>query len=246
MSENISRKRRTTYPSATLKQAIELTQKIVESGLGKGPYTRQVITHTLGYSEASGLIAAKMAACVHFGIMTNNGSGYRLSSLGESLVDPTSENYKYNLCRAVNIPVLYAQLIADYNNHLLPRNLENLLMKHYNIDETVVPKVARVFRASLEYAGALKRGKVCCLDGYKPEQRTFDAMAQSLSTESSQHSPEPQRTTDDNVIPIILPETGITMAFPKEYAYDLSIGTFSNEITALRNKAISRKKGGLM
>lgn len=246
MPEIINRKRKTTYPSATLKQALELAQKIVKSGLGKGPYTRQVITHALGYSEASGLIAAKMAACVHFGIMTNNGSGYRLSSLGESLVDPTSGNYKYDLCRAVNTPVLYAQLITDYNNHLLPRNLENLLVKHYNIDETVVPKVARVFRASLEYAGALKRGKVCCLDEHKPEQQTLETATRSLPTESPQHSPEPQQATEDDAISIILPETGITMTFPKEYAYDLSVGTFSNEITALRNKAINRRKGGNM
>ena len=220
MSEIINRKRKTTYPSATLKQALELTQKIVQSGLGKGPYTRQVITHALGYSEASGLVAAKMAACVHFGIMTNSGNGYRLSSLGESLVDPTSENHKYDLCRAVNTPVLYAQLIADYNNHLLPRNLESLLVKHYNIDEAVVPKVARVFRASLEHAGALKCGKVCCLDEHKPEQQTLDTITQDLPAKSPPHIPAPHPATEDDILSVSLPETGIPMTFPQEYAYD--------------------------
>lgn len=242
-------KRGATYPAATLKQAIELAKKIAQSELGDGPYTRQVIAHSLGYSEASGLIAAKMAACVHFGIMTNNGNGYRFSTLGKHLVDSSYANQKQALGEAARTPLLYNRLISDFGKECLPDDLEELLTKNYNINPAVAPKVARVFRSSLEYAGLLNRGKIHCANNHSNESMaTNNPSLRSFSEQvpiQNSHNDLKSANLKDEFIRITLPETGIIMLFPKEYAYDLGIGTFSDEITALRNKALKEKGGNM-
>lgn len=256
MSKNTVSKRGATYPAVTLRQAVELAQKIAMSKLGNGPYTRQVIAHALGYSEASGLIAAKMAACVHFGIMTNNGNGYRFSSLGKRLVNPNDINRGRTLGEAVNNPLLYSRLINDFGGDNFPYDLEELLARKYNINPTVAPKVARIFRSSLEYAGLLNQGKICRSNSHSNESMAVTKLDKaavdnhSLTTYHkqafAQSDRDPKLTDSKNdVIKITLPETGIIILFPKKYAYDLGIGTFSNEITALRDKALKEKGGNM-
>ncbi len=257
MTQEKIKKRGATYPSVTLKQATELTRKIVEAGLGGGPYTRQVISHTLGYSDASGLIAAKMAACVHFGIMTNNGKGYCLSSIGKELVNPSPDDNKHGLIEAIKQPTLYAALIRDFNGQTLPADLEVQLMESYNVNPAVAPKVARVFRTSLEYVGALKRNRVCYPSEHADEREVAQRPTVPPVEGSTSDGPSPETIAfrgealrhepiEGGDIHIALPETGIVVSFPKKYAYDLGMGTFSAEIAALHDKALNAQKGGKM
>lgn len=51
------------------------------------------------------------------------------------------------------------------------------------------------------------------------------------------------------MIKLCLPGTDVVVIFPKKYAYDLSVGEFSEGIKTLREdvmKAINRQEGGKM
>lgn len=249
------KKRGAIYPAVTLKQAVEMAQEIA-TVLGTGPYTRQIISRRLGYSEVSGLTAAKLSSCVHFGLMTNNGSGYRLTALGQRLVSPSAESQTADLFTAVSAPLLYAQLIDHFTGRELPRNLDEILINSYGIGETVAGKVARTFRASADYAGILNKGRLLLLgrqnhDKTPPSLPALDALLSPLQPNPSRSqaytAPQTSLPAQGDSIRIALPGTSIAISFPDEYAYDLSIGTFREEITALQNKAITAKeKGGNM
>ncbi len=251
MSSKSAKKRTIAYPTVTLEHAVNCATELSKR-LAKGPYTRNDAAHVLGCSESSGIVAAKMAACIHFGIMSNNGNGYYLSPLGERLVASDNHDRSRDLMQAIQSPVLYSKILGDFNGQKLPKNFEKVLVLSYEIGESVSYRAARNFIKSTEYAGVLKRGRINLelpqIPSIKPEAKTSLA---HIAKEPSHAKSELASVSEgvDEVIKLCLPGTDVVVIFPKKYAYDLSVGEFSEGIKTLREdvmKAINRQEGGKM
>lgn len=156
----ISKKRirSVAYPSSGLKEAIQNTEDLRKK-LGMGPYSRDAAVKALGYSGISGASGTKIAALVHFGLLSRDADTYRQSPLADRILVPPDEAEKDKaIIEAVKTPKLYNQLISDFANKSLPTLLPNVLFHTYKINEKVAQEVAANFTLSIEFAGILKNG----------------------------------------------------------------------------------------
>lgn len=156
----ISKKRirSVAYPSLGLQEAIQNTEDLRKK-LGMGPYSRDAAVKALGYSGISGASGTKIAALVHFGLLSRDADTYRQSPLADRILVPPDEAERDKaIIEAVKTPKLYNQLISDFTNKSLPTLLPNVLFHTYKINEKVAQEVATNFTQSIEFAGILKNG----------------------------------------------------------------------------------------
>lgn len=159
-SENKKRERSAAYPAFELEQMVcdiaNLTQK-----LGKGPFSRDSAAKALGYSGISGVSSSRIAACVHFGLLERTGGAYCLSELAQKIVYSENDAEKKRaIIDAVQSPALYSKLLSEFNGQALPQMLDNILVRRYGISNNAANNAAKIFRASIEYAGVLENGIV--------------------------------------------------------------------------------------
>ena len=245
--------RSAAYPGVSLQEAVEAT-KLLKDNLGAGPYSRESAAHALGYAGVNGASSAKVAACVHFGLLTREGNVYKLADLANQIFIYLTEDEKQAAIRtAVQRPTLYAKLIGDFNGKALPKMLDNILVRNHGITERVAKDAASAFVKSAEFAGILSNG-VLSLNRtdetiVAEEDRGGSVISETMQDQREQgfaHPPVQSLATPQQQpagsLPVKIPGTDVTIVFPLEYAYDLSIGTFKPGIELLAKNIIDRKE----
>ena len=169
------RERSTAYPACSLETSLGDVTKLKER-LGKGPYSREAAAKALGYSGINGISAGRIAACVHYGLLTRSGSTYYISDLASRIINPTSESEKsLAIAEAFQVPALYSKLIQAYMNEALPTMLPNILARNYGIADKAASNAAQTFRESAEFAGMLQGGVIVQAQGANAEPQNTDA-----------------------------------------------------------------------
>ncbi|MBI3109711.1 hypothetical protein HYZ06_01580 [Candidatus Daviesbacteria bacterium] len=250
-SQNISSKkpvnRSTAYPAVGLQEAIELI-KTLRKQLGKGPYDRSSIAKAIGYKGLNGASVVKIAALVHFGLLTRSGNVYTQSLLADSILLSTSEQEKEQaIIQASKTPKIYKSLIEKFNRSALPGLLTNIVVREYKIAEKVADKVAKDFKNTLEFSGLLQNGVI--QDKRVEEDESAINQSYEESSEDKELSQRGPTQSGANYIPkgksypIDLP-SGITIAFPLGVSYEVVTGEFGQQIKGLEAKAqeILKKK----
>lgn len=232
-----TKERSASYPGFTLESVIEFTQTL-RTNLGSTSFSRESAAQALGHANLSGQASKKTAACVHFGLLTRSGNTYRQSELADQYFAYTSEDERTSaLKEAVQKPTIYNKLIAKFNGQSLPAMLDNVLIREYGITGKAAGEAAKDFRSSLEFAGVLVNG-VVNLDANptskKQDETGKEAPAQSDDNSSvASQGPNGAHQAPAGSLPVNIPGTEVTILFPIEYAYELSVGSFSEGIKAL-------------
>lgn len=218
--------RSASYPDASLQEAINMIQKI-KGALGNTLFSRDSGAKALGYGGVNGASAAKIAALVHFGLLSRNGNVYRLTALADRIILPISDNDKIAaISESARSPKLYATLITKFNNSSLPAMLNNILVHDHGINEKVTKKVVSDFVNSMEFAGLLKNGIISGVEEKATEVKTV--AVPSVSTYSNFN----KELYETPALP-----SGIKILFPEKLKSYFTLGDFSGEIKALENKA---------
>lgn len=153
------KERSVAYPGVSLSQSIDFT-KDIRSALGSGPYSREEAAKALGHESLTGPAARKVAALVHFGLLSRTGNTYSQSELASNIINFISEEEKErNIQQAALEPKLYKSLHEKFLNQSLPKMFPSILMRE-GVSESAAAEVARLFIDSMEFAGLLRNGVV--------------------------------------------------------------------------------------
>ena len=236
---NIIRNRSAAYPRDTLEEAIKNIQ-LINSALGNFQASRDVLAEALGHKSISGSAIRKIAALVHYGLLARTGDVYQISDLAKRIIMPISEEDKVMaLATVVRKPKLFDVLISKYTDSAIPKQLDNILVHQYQINQKVSKDVVSIFTSSIKYAGLLKNGIV--LNKPQPKNtKNEDMDANNKNTIEPQtneiHNPKEQ-VENEETIEIQLP-SGIKIIFPSSMAFDLATGRFSQAIKSLQEATL--------
>ena len=223
-----TRKRSCAYPLFPLSEAVVIAKKI-HDGMGSGPFSRLTLAKGLGYSSFSGAVSAKIGALVHFGLLSRLRGLYSLTQLARDVFTYPEEGSGPAMVAAARHPVLFEKLIDRFWGAPLPGGLAALLEVDFGITGKAAPLAAKNFITTLEVAGLLRDGILA--PAFEPEDGLKIPAAAAPAV-----SPPPSKK--ERVIKIELP-SGITLVFPEELSYRLSLGEFAPEI-----KSLDEKTGG--
>jgi len=230
------RPRSTAYPNHDLETAINFTKQMREK-LGSGPYSRELAAQALGHPNVNGTSGAKIAACVHFGLLTRDGNTYSQSELSNMIFSPQDDDERNTgIKNAMLTPTLYSKLVSEYEGKGLPTMLDNILVRTYRLTQKVASQASADFKKSAEYSGVLVNGVINSLKDISTQatsdlEDNNDDFEQEIAKKQVFNAPASYLT-------VIIPGTDVRVVFPPEYAYDLSIGAFGEAIKSL-GKAVN-------
>ncbi len=234
VESKVKKIRGTAHPYVGLEQAIGLVDQL-RKAVGRGPFSRDVASQGLNHKSLSGPAMGKIAALVHFGLLSRQGNTYSVTPLADRILLPTSDEDRINaIVEAAKKPKLYKRLIDKYQNQSLPFLLDNILVREFGINEKRAKEVSKNFMKSLEYAGLLKNGVVT--------EKTVVDSSEDKATESvspvSIPSFEPQKASVVSSSPYIVDlPSGIKIQFPGQMSFNVAVGDFSAGIKSLNDKA---------
>ena len=226
------KERSVAYPGISLEEATVAIAELRKS-MGKGPYSREVISEGLGYGgKLNGSSVRKIAALVHFGLLSREGNTYSQTMIAEHIINYIDEEEKKNaLMEAVKNPTLYASLIDEYNNHALPAMLDKIMIRK-GIGQKVADQAADTFKKSLEFASMLKNGVVCISIGEEADNDIQNSTFIQEKLDINQPNRRFDPTTNTEIQSIHLP-CGLIISYPKKLGYVFAIGKFGTQIAAL-------------
>ena len=146
------RERSVAYPSVSLNDAFEIT-KVIYTNFGRGMYaTRDQIAKAFGKSE--GTIQTQVSSCVQYGFLEMKvKEGYKPSDLFLRILKPMNDTELKDAWQlALKSPPLYAILIEEFNNNILPNlsALGNKLFWNHGVAEKVSESAASIFIRNIE------------------------------------------------------------------------------------------------
>lgn len=159
VSGQSKRTRSTSYPASSLEKSIEHVSQ-VKASLGRGPFDRDSAARAIGHGAGvTGASATKIAAMVHYGLLTRKGSTYELSQLAESIITPRDFPEKQAaIVQAAQRPRLFSALLKKYEGRGMPTMLNHILVRDHGIGERVANDVKKTFEATMKFAGLLENG----------------------------------------------------------------------------------------
>lgn len=239
------RERSTAYPAVPLKEAVELSGKLINA-YGKSPFSRDLAVQAIGYKTITGTSAPKVAALVHYGLLERGSNTYKNTALAGRITDFTSEEDRDKaLIVAVMAPKLFASLIGEYSGKAIPGLLKNILVSQYKINRKVAENVAETFKESAEFAGVYVNGVITEVPiGSKEDADNIEDDVKINPLSSSVSVPTPKRPLVDegsaSMQKVTLP-SGIVISYSTDIAYLFAIGKFGEQIAAL-DKAVTEAK----
>jgi len=245
LEKKAKRERSTAYPAISLKEAVELSGKLIES-YSKSPFSRELAVQAIGYKTITGTSAPKVAALVHYGLLERSGNTYKNSDLASRIMDFTSEEDRGEaLIVAVTNPKLFSSLISEYSGKAIPGLLKNILVSQYKIGRKVAEGVAETFKESTEFAGVYVNGvitEVSVNSGEDDASTENDAHTRPQTPKVGVGAPKrPQLDQTSHSMQSVTLPSGIVISYPTEIAYLFAIGKFGGEIAAL-DKAVTDAK----
>ncbi|WP_152052962.1 hypothetical protein [Tautonia marina] len=188
------RERSARYPGAPLSEAIELARFVDDQGLDGT--SAEAIAASLGFeSIKTRTFSTRLSAARQFGLLTLEGSGYRLSPLSRAILHPVDPADLPRLYReALKTPPLYADLLVRLADRRMPdpERLANLLYHSYQITASAKLAAAESFVESARFAGALGDDGILRPDGAFSARPPIEAAAPPARWESTSPAPEPE------------------------------------------------------
>jgi hypothetical protein len=153
-------KRSAAYPILPINEAYEFAVKINDNFSINNSITRAEIAHVLDFTENT--ISRDVAACVQYGFLSKTPSeGYKLTKLFDDINRPENEKErKLKLITAFGSPKLFQDLIAKFDNHVIPLEFANTLIKHHGITYNASKSAAEIFIESGVYVGVINEQRV--------------------------------------------------------------------------------------
>lgn len=234
MNQQITKKiidRSSSYPVLTIDEALEDVAKLRQA-YSTYPFSRQQAAKALGHQENSGTSARKVAALTQFGLLLRDGNTYKVSGLAGKILYHTDEVSKEQaIIEAVSSPKLYRALIDKFSNQALPLLLNNILVANFGINSKVSKAVAKDFVNSLEYARLLKNGVIATV-----ESKTSSGVSGPVSDTATTKATKETYETSSDFITLPLP-SGIVISFPQVFSGSLALGSFTESLKSIENKA---------
>lgn len=165
MSESSKKVRGASYPVIDLEKAVALSKKLVDA-IGKASASKADVVRALGYSGINGKSKRVIAALIQYGLITGRSSEHKLTDLALQILFPENDQAKQEAIRhAAAKPSLFNTLIAKYQGDPVPGLLANILVNSHGINPNSSEEAARVFKASLQYAGMIDDNNAINADG---------------------------------------------------------------------------------
>lgn len=157
---SINDKRRSaSYPADTVLQSFEFAKKINDKFSVAAAVTREEIAHV--FNVHPNTLSREIAACVQYGLIDKVEGKYKLSPLFKDIFRPENERDKrISLIKAFGRPKLYQELIEKFDNHVVPQELTNTLIKHHNITESASTSAADTFIKGGQEVGVINDNRV--------------------------------------------------------------------------------------
>lgn len=237
-----SRTRSSAYPSILLEQAVTLIKKL-NTAMGPGPHSRELVAQGIGYTSVSGASAPKISALTHYGLLIRKNKKYTISQLANRIMFPTDDEDKKKALRiAMQNPKLYQGIIERFQGNSIPNMLDNILIQNFGINHKAAKNVAEVFRQSAIFTDIMQK------DGYLAVNNTDPSTYTRETTEPGNLTPQTNvKLTTNRPLPptgtlcITLP-SGIIIDFPSDMSYHVSQGDFAAIIQQLENKIVELQK----
>lgn len=147
--------RSAAYPAITIEEAAKLCEGVARNFPGNpSPFvTREDIAAVL--KAKAGSIQRDIAAAGHYGFLNRDKSGYQVSELFKTLLNPIGEKERKRcLLTAFGSPKLYQELLEKHDGHAIPQELKTHLIRFHKITENVAQEVADDFIANAKFVGA--------------------------------------------------------------------------------------------
>ena len=155
------RERSSSYPASTVLESFKFASDINEKFGVIAEVSREEIA--LAKNIHPNTISRDIAACVQYGLLKKiqAESKYQLTQLFSDIFRYESErDKKVNLILAFGNPKLYKELIEKFDNHFIPQEFPNTLIKHHGITESASVAVADLFIKSAEEVGVLNESRI--------------------------------------------------------------------------------------
>lgn len=187
MATDVKRVRSPNYPQIGLSTAIVGLKKVWDRN-HKAPARRDVIVSALGYKGYNGASAGVLSALIKFGLLEREGEEYRVTTLGRSILTPSSEQERAKAIKeAAHKPVLFNQLVTKFDG-VVPTNDD--LLRSYLINKdfspNTVPQVIQYFRETFELVE--REGASYDTDSFTEEEEIEPV--ESASTPDARRTPD--------------------------------------------------------
>ncbi len=241
-ANKVKKERSTAYPGVSVQDAIEFSKVLVDS-YGKSPFNRDAALQALKL-KPGGSSFTKVAALVHYGLLTRQGNAYGVSELAERIIYFTSEEaQKAAIVEATLKPKLFSSLVTEYTGRAVPNLLRNILIQQHKINRNVADNVADIFKSSIEHAGLYVNGIITSTPSVTPEASEEDEGANAVTPTTHPANPMKTPPAQQAKIPagmqsVALP-SGIIISYPSEVAYLFALGKFGAQVSALE-EAVSK------
>lgn len=215
------------YPSINLEEAVNIANDLRDK-VSNSPFDRNTFLEVLKISDHR-----KLAALVHFGLVLRSGNVYSLTDLSKNISFTSDEDSLLDyLQQAVLTPKLYKLLVDKFTGQAIPSALPNILILQTKINSKVAKNVASNFKKSLEYAGLLKNNIINQTDPEltNEEEEDINTVPQEISKRNDVSSIN--KTTNYLQIPL---KSGVIVSFPKNFAYDVATGKYSEPLEILES-----------
>ncbi|WP_169974774.1 checkpoint protein HUS1 family protein [Tautonia rosea] len=173
------RERSARYPGAPLSEAIELARFVDDQGLDGT--SAEAIAASMGFeSIKTRTFSTRLSAARQFGLLTLEGSGYRIAPLSRAILHPVDPADLPRLYReALKAPPLYSDLLVRLADRRVPDpdRLANLLYHSYQITASAKLAAAESFVESARFAGVLGDDGILRPDGGPSTRPPVEASA---------------------------------------------------------------------
>lgn len=155
------KQRSAAYPSYTLEDSLEFSEKIYKNYGSSYRAKREEIAGALGYSVGS--LTQKISSASQYGLLDMiSKEGYQVTDLFVKYFRPISEKAKKEaIVQAFKSPPLYENLLAVFDNNILPpvAPLANILLQKHSISEKACDKAAEIFEQNIIFVGGLNQDR---------------------------------------------------------------------------------------
>ena len=183
-----------SYPSFSLEECLQLTEKI-HSSFGNRLSTRKEIADACDFSE--GYMVKFVSSCKQFDLLEiEHGNGYRPSKtfINEILLAENEEAKQKTLIQCVTKPSLYSEILEKYKK--IPGSLPVILVKDFGIQLNVKDKVAEVFIESLKFVNAISEDGIIKLNSTKTSKN--ESISDKVVHEDNGESENDNDTSSDD------------------------------------------------
>lgn len=183
-------KRSSKYPSYTISESLEFSEKIYKSYGDNYRATREDIAEALNYSAGS--LTQKVSSASQYGFLDmKSKEGYKVTELFTRCYRPISEDSKSKaLIEAFCNPPLYSDLIESFKENYLPpvKPLSNILFQKHNISDSASDKAAGVFDENAEFTGLLNKERYLTfginLDNEEKEDNVIEGEVETIDEDT--------------------------------------------------------------